>query len=142
MGPIFSLLNIVTQKNCLSWLIWVLKVLPRLTLIQEGGLHSLRLLLLMTEFSVFMPFRGLATGGGSWLEGVSSKEYRIIWKKKVLGDFSCTMVKLDRDGENKTQRLALSKLIVEMGLRIYGEGRTQIHLNSLSYHRFFARNPV
>ena len=27
-------------------------------------------------------------------------------------------------------RLALSKLIVEMGLRIYGEGRTQIHLSS------------
>ena len=45
----------------------MLKVLPRLTLIQEGGLHSLRLLLLMTEFSVFMPFRGLATAGGGQL---------------------------------------------------------------------------
>ena len=41
----------------------MLKVSPRLTLIQEGGLHPLRLLLLMTEFSVFMPFKGIAPAG-------------------------------------------------------------------------------
>ena len=63
LGPIFSLLEIVTQKDCLSRFIWVLKVSPRLTLIQEGGLHPLRLLLLMTEFSVFMPFKGIAPAG-------------------------------------------------------------------------------
>ena len=45
-------------------------------------------------------------------------EYKIM-----LGDVNCTMDKIDRDGENKTQRLyrccsnyALSKLIVDNGL--------------------------
>ena len=43
--------------------------------------------------------------------------------KIMLGDLNCTMDKIDRDGENKTQRLyrccsnyALSKLIVDNGL--------------------------
>ena len=45
-------------------------------------------------------------------------------KKKLLGDFNCTMDKTDRDGGNKTQRLYrcrsnydLSKLIVDNGLK-------------------------
>ena len=44
-------------------------------------------------------------------------------KKIIFGDLYCTMDKIDRDGENKTQRLyrccsnyALSKLIVDNGL--------------------------
>ena len=43
--------------------------------------------------------------------------------KIILGDFNCSMDKMDRDGENKTQRLywfcsnyALSKFIVNHGL--------------------------
>ena len=43
--------------------------------------------------------------------------------KIILGDLNCTMDKIDRDGENKTQRLyrccsnyARSKLIVDNGL--------------------------
>ena len=43
--------------------------------------------------------------------------------KIILGAFNCTMVKMDKDGENKTQRLhrccsnyALSRLIVDNGL--------------------------
>ena len=43
--------------------------------------------------------------------------------KVMLGDLNCTMDKIDRDGENKTQRLhrccssyALSKLIVQNGI--------------------------
>ena len=43
--------------------------------------------------------------------------------KIILEEFNCAMDKLDRDGENKTQRLyrcssyyALSKLIVDNGL--------------------------
>ena len=53
--------------------------------------------------------------------------------KIILKDFNCTMDKMVRDGENRTKRLywccssyALSKLIVDKSLRIYGEGRTQI----------------
>ena len=44
-------------------------------------------------------------------------------KKIIFGDLNCTMDKIDRDGENKAQRLyrycsnyALSKLIVDNGL--------------------------
>ena len=43
--------------------------------------------------------------------------------KIILEDFNCTMDKMDRNGENKTQKLywccssyALSKLIVDNGL--------------------------
>ena len=57
--------------------------------------------------------------------------------KIMLGDLNCTMDKIDRDGENKTQILyrcssnyALSKLIVDNGLEDLGEGRTQIPLSS------------
>ena len=48
---------------------------------------------------------------------------REMKKKKILGGFNCTKDKMDREGENKTQRLyrccsnhALSKLIVNYGL--------------------------
>ena len=54
--------------------------------------------------------------------------------KIILGDFNCTMDKMDRYGGNKTQRLyrccSNYALIVDNGLRIYGEGRTQIPLSS------------
>ena len=56
--------------------------------------------------------------------------------KITLQDFNCTMGKPDRYGGNKTQRLyrrcSNYALIVNNGLRIYGEGRSQIHLSSLS----------
>ena len=45
----------------------------------------------------------------------------------ILGDFSCTMDKMDRGGGNKTQRIyrfrsnyAVLKLIVIMDSRIFG----------------------
>ena len=54
--------------------------------------------------------------------------------KIILGDFNCTMDKMDRYGGNKTQRIYRScsnyALIVDNGLRIYGEGRSQIPLSS------------
>ena len=67
----------------------------------------------MTEFSVFTTFQRM-TPGNSWIEGVSLKGYKIIWKKKknkgnenkiILEHFNSIMDKMDRDGENKTQRL-------------------------------------
>ena len=59
-----------------------LDVSVRLTLIQKGGLCPLRLLLLMTEFSVFLPLHGIAPGN-SWRKGVSMKDCKIIWKTKI-----------------------------------------------------------
>ena len=56
------------------------------------------------------------------------KDYKIIWKnnngnenKIILGDFHCTMDKMERDGRNKTLckchfNYTLSKLIVDNGL--------------------------
>ena len=53
--------------------------------------------------------------------------------KIILGDFNCTMDKMNRYGGNKTQRLhrccSNYALIVDNGLGIYGEGRTQIPLS-------------
>ena len=48
--------------------------------------------------------------GNSCLEGVSLKDYKIICKIKnegnentvILGDFNCTIYKMERDGRNKT----------------------------------------
>ena len=48
--------------------------------------------------------------------------------KIILGDFNCTMDKMDRYDGNKTQRLyrccSNYALIMDECLRIYGEGRT------------------
>ena len=77
-----------------------------------------------------MSLQGIAPEN-SWLEGAFLKDYKIICKKKekkkegnenkiILGDLNCTMDKINRDGENKIQRLyrccsnyILSKLIVD-----------------------------
>ena len=54
--------------------------------------------------------------------------------KIILGDFSCTMDKMERYGGKKTERLYRCcykyARIVDNGLRIYEEGRTQIPLSS------------
>ena len=59
---------------------------------------------------------------------------REMEKKKILGDFNCTINKMDRYGGNKIQRLyrccSYYALNVDNGLRIYGEWKTQILLNS------------
>ena len=52
----------------------------------------------------------------------------------ILGDFNSSMDKMDKYGGDKTQRFyrccSSYTLIVEKGLKIYGEGRTQILLSS------------
>ena len=50
----FSLLEVVTQNDCLFCIICVLKMSLRLTLTLKGGFCPLGLLPLMTAFSVFM----------------------------------------------------------------------------------------
>ena len=95
------------------------------------------------DSSLFVPLRSIAPEN-SWLGSTFLKDYKIICKKNegnknkiILGDLNCTMHKIDRDSENKTQRLyrccsnyALSKIIVDNGLEDLGEGRTQIPLSS------------
>ena len=53
----------------------------------------------------------------------------------MLGDFNCTIDKMERDGRNKTLyrcrcKYSLSNLIAITDWRIFGEGRIQIPLTS------------
>ena len=121
-------------KGCLSCLIWDLKVDTD----PKGGLCPLNLLPIMTKFCVYSTREQLDKG--IFFEGLQNymeNKNRGNENKIILEDLNCTMDKMDRDGENETQRLcwccfsyALSKLIVIMGLSIFGEGRIQILLSS------------
>ena len=59
---------------------------------------------------MFVFFQGIAPEN-SWLESVSLKEYKILWKinaremktKFYLENLINTMNKMERDGENKAQ---------------------------------------
>ena len=109
----------------------------------------------MTEFSVFIPLQGIAPGN-SWLEVISLKDYKIIWTIKnegnenemILGDFNCTMDKMDRVFENKTQILyrccfnyTLSKLIVDNGLEDQWRRKNSDSPEFTRYDRSFGKDP-
>ena len=109
----------------------------------------------MTGFSVFMPLQGIAPGtswiGGGVFEGLQKHmehENEGNENKITLEDFNCTMYKMDRDGENKTQRLywccssyVLSKLIVDNGLENLWRRENQDCLKFTRYERSFCKNP-
>ena len=69
--------------------------------------------------------------------------------KIILGDFNSTIDKMDRDGGNKTQKLYIDvvqimpcqNLSCIMGLRIYGEGRTQNSMSSIATIAPLAQGP-
>ena len=67
--------------------------------------------------------------------------------KIMLGDLNCTMDKIDRDGENKTQRLyrccfyyVLSKLIVDNGLEDLWRRESPDFPEFTFYDRSFAKD--
>ena len=67
--------------------------------------------------------------------------------KIMLGVLNCTMDKIDRDGENKTQRLyrccsnyALSKLIVDNGLEDLWRRENSDSPEFICYDRSFAKD--
>ena len=69
--------------------------------------------------------------------------------KKLLGDSNCTMDKMDRDGEDKTQRLywccfnyALSKLIVDNELEDLWRRENPDFPEFTRYNRPFGRDPT
>ena len=75
----------------------------RLTLIQKGVFYPLRLLPVLTKFSVFIHVQSV-TPGNSWLGRISLKDFKIIWRKNegnlnkiIFGDFNCTIERLDRE---------------------------------------------
>ena len=68
--------------------------------------------------------------------------------KIIIGDLNCTMDKIDRDGENKTQRLyrrcsncALWKLIVDNGLENLWRRENADSPEFTCYDRSFAKDP-
>ena len=151
-APSFSLLEIVTQKECFFCFICVLVSL-RLRLIQKGGLCSLWLLPLMRVLCL-CPFRAQCKeqlARGRFFEGLQNymlNKNEGNKKIKMLRDLNCTMDKIDRDGENKTQRLyrccsnyALSKLIIDNGLENLWRKENPDSPEFTCYRRSFAKNP-
>ena len=120
------------------------------------------------ESSLFMPFQGIAPEN-SWLGGAFFEGLQYYMQNKnegnenkiMLGDLNCTMDKIDRDGENKTQRLytktkqikntkdktnccfsyALSKLIVDNGLEDLWRRENPDSPKFTCYDRFFNKDP-
>ena len=104
------------------------------------------------ESSLFVSLQGIAPKN-SWLGGAFLKNYMQNKNegnenKIMLGDLNCTMDKIDRDGENKTQRLyrccsnyALSKLIVDNGLEDLWRRENPDSPEFTCYDRSFAKDP-
>ena len=150
----FSFLEIATQEECIFCFIWVLKVSLRLTLIQKRGLCPLTVLPLMIEFSVCAP-SGYSTREQLARERFFERLQNYMQNKNegnenkiMLGVLNCTMDKIDRVGENKTQRLyrccsnyALSKLIVDNGLEDLWRRENPDSPEFTCYDRSFAKDP-
>ena len=150
-APSFFLLKIFVQKECFLCFIWVLRLSLRLILIQKGGLCPLRLPPLMIV--LFVPLQGVAPEN-SWLGGLFFKGLQNYIQNKnegnenkiMLENLNCTMNKINRDGENKTQRLykccssyALSKLIVDNGLEDLWRRENPDSPEFTCYNRSFAK---
>ena len=101
----FSLLEIVTQKECFFCFIWILKVSLRLTLIQKEGLHPLRWLLLIRVLWLW-PFRvytreQLAKGRFfEVLQNYMQNKNEGNENKIMFRNLNCIKDKIDRGGEN------------------------------------------
>ena len=152
-APSFSLLKIFVQKECFLCFIWVLRVSLRLILIQKGGLCPLRLPPLMIV--LFVPLQGVAPEN-SWLGGLFFEGLQNYIQNKnegnenkiMLENLNCTMNKINRDGENKTQRLykccssyALSKLIVDNGIEDLWRRENPDSPEFTCYDRSFTKDP-
>ena len=147
-APSLSFLEIATQMECFFCFIWVLKVSLRLTPIEKGGLCPLRLLPIMIELSVCAPSGYSTRRTLFWRTKKLYAKNEGYESKIILGGLNCTMDKIDRDDENKTQRLyrccsnyALSKLIVDNGLEDLWRRENPDSPEFTCYDRSFAKDP-
>ena len=101
------------------------------------------------ESSLFVPLQGIALEN-SWLglQNYMQNENEGNKNKIMLRGLNCTMDKIDRDGENKTQRLyrccsnyALSKLIVDNVLEDLWSRENPDSPEFTCYRRSFAKDP-
>ena len=147
--PSFSLLETVTQKKYLFYFIWVLKVSEVHT--DSKGRFVPFKVTPSNESSLLVPLQCIAPE--SSLLGVLF--WRIMQNKNersenkiILGDLNCTMDKIDRDVENKTQILyrccynyTLSKLIVDNGLEDLWRRENPDSPEFTCYSRSFSKDP-
>ena len=83
LGPIFFSPGDSHTKESLVLLHQDLEGISEVDTDPKRGFVSFKVIpvLLIIELSVFIPLQGIEPGN-SWLEGVSLKEYKIIWKIK------------------------------------------------------------
>ena len=107
------------------------------------------------ESSLFVPHSGYSTrellARGPFFEGLQSymqNKNEENENKIMLGDLNCTMDKINRDCENKTQRLyrgcssyALSKLLVDNGLEDLWRRENPDSSEFTYYDRSFTKDP-
>ena len=108
------------------------------------------------ESSLFVPLQGIAAEREQLAKGRFFERLQNYMQNKnegnenkiMFGDLNCTMDKIDRDGENKTQILyrgcsnyAVSKLIVDNGLEDLWRRENLDSPQFTCYNRSFAKDP-
>ena len=121
----------------------------------KGRFASFKVTPSMTEFFVFIPFHGIAPGN-SWLEGVSFKNLKIIWKIKLRemktkqNLEALTVLWMKWTGMVEVKYIEFIDVVPvmpcenpswTMGSRIYGERKTHIPLSSSATIDPLAQDP-
>ena len=154
-APSFSFLEIVIQKECFLCFIWVLKVSRPYEVDTDPEERFVSFKITTSNESSFCASSGYSTREqlprGRFFEGLQNymqNKNEGNENKIMLGDLNCTMDKIDRDGENKTQRLyrccsnyALSKLIVDNGLEDLWRRENPDSPEFTCYDRSFTKDP-
>ena len=135
LGPIFFSPGDSHTKGLLVLLHLGLEGVTEVDTDPNGRLVSFRITPSMTELSLLFAPSGHSTrehlARGRFFEGLQNymeNRNKGNENKIILGDFNCTMDKMDQHGENEIQRLyrccSYYAVKVDNGLRICGEGRT------------------
>ena len=150
MGSNFFSLGDSHTKGCLSCFIWDLKIDTD----AKGRFVSFKFTPSNDRvLCVYVP-SGYSTreqlDRGRFFEGLQNymeNKNKGNENKIILEDFNCTMDKIDRDSENKTQILwcsssyALSKLILDNGLEDLWRRKNPDSSEFTCYHRCFGKDP-
>ena len=150
MGSNFFSLGDSHTKGCLSCFIWDLKVDtdPKGRFVSFKSTPSNDRVLCVYAPSGYSTRKQLDRG--RFFEGLQNymeNKNKGNENKIILEDFNCTMDKIDRDSENKTQILwcsssyALSKLILDNGLEDLWRRKNPDSSEFTCYHRCFGKDP-
>ena len=151
LGSNFFSLGDSHTKGCLSCFIWDLKVDtdPKGRFVSFNSTPSNDRVLCVYAPSGYSTRKQLDRG--RFFEGLQNymeNKNKGNENKIILEDFNCTMDKINRDGENKTQRLykccssyALSKLIVDNGLEDLWRRENPDSPEFTCYDKSFGKDP-